>query len=106
MGHRGTYWWNIAASAFIFLTVQALIGAMVEAIQEDKVLLLIKLILFEAGIGLVMCGLLYAGLKIARSSTIFVTPTAQRAVPGDIWRRLASSPAAFREVITSTRRSG
>jgi hypothetical protein len=67
MGHRGTYWWNIAASAFIFLTVQALIGAMVEAIQEDKVLLLIKLILFEAGIGLVMCGLLYAGLKIARS---------------------------------------
>jgi hypothetical protein len=36
MGHRGTYWRNIAASAFIFLTVQALIGATVEAIQGTR----------------------------------------------------------------------
>lgn len=30
MGHRSTYWRNIAASAFIFLVVQALVGALVE----------------------------------------------------------------------------
>jgi hypothetical protein len=32
MGHRGTYWRNIAASAFIFLTIQAVIRVMVEVI--------------------------------------------------------------------------
>ena len=67
MEHRGTYWRNVTATAFIFLTVQALMGATVEAIQEGKVLLLVKLILFEAAIGLVICGLLYAAVRIARS---------------------------------------
>lgn len=67
MGHRATYWRNIAASAFIFLTVQGLIGATVEAIHKDRVLLLVKLIVFEAAIGLVICGILYAGVRIARS---------------------------------------
>jgi hypothetical protein len=66
MGHRSTYWWNAAASAFIFLAVQALIRATVEAIQEGKLLLLVKLILFEVGIGLVICGLLYAALRTRR----------------------------------------
>lgn len=67
MSARSTYWRNIAASAFIFLTVQALIGATVESIQRGRVLLLVKLILFEVGIGLVICGILYAGARIVRS---------------------------------------
>jgi hypothetical protein len=67
MGHRGTYWRNIAASAFIFLTVQALLRATAEAIHYGRGLLLVKLILFEVGIALVICGILYAGARIARS---------------------------------------
>lgn len=66
MSARSTYWRNIVASGFIFLTIQALIGATVEAIHYGRVLLLVKLILFEVGIGLVICGILYAGLRILR----------------------------------------
>jgi hypothetical protein len=61
-----TYLRNVAASAFIFLTVQALIGAAVEAIQTGRGLLLIKLILFEAGIGLMACALAYVALRTIR----------------------------------------
>jgi hypothetical protein len=36
MGHRATYWRNIGASVFIFLTVQALIGALLVALVGPR----------------------------------------------------------------------
>lgn len=86
MGHRSTYWRDIAASAFIFLSVQALIGATVESIQHRKLLWLLKLILFEVGIGLVICGILYGLHRIARrlrGSSSRLRPTGRSLVVSD-----------------------
>jgi hypothetical protein len=86
MGHRATYWRNIAASAFIFLTVQALVGATVEAIQMGRVLLLVKLILLVAGIALIACALLYVAVRIAqrlRGSSSRPRPSGRSLVTSD-----------------------
>lgn len=86
MSARTTYWRNIAASAFIFLTVQALLRATAEAIHYGRVLLLVKIVLFEVGIALVISGILYVGVRIARSlrgSGSRLRPTGRSLVTSD-----------------------